>query len=136
METDSMLSYLDLEVNISDRRFTMAVFDKRDSFSFHIVNFPHMDSKISYSGKFSLVHNFAQLHVSPSEEIFVVLISCFSTSRPHPRQSIACVISHVFSAHLRFRGTQPIREKHDHAKISRLYIRYLANQPMGFISLS
>ena len=45
-ETDSRLSYLDLEVNISDRRFTMAVFDKRDGFSFHIVNFPHMDSNI------------------------------------------------------------------------------------------
>ena len=34
-ETDSKLSYLDLEVNISNRRFTTAVFDKRDSFSFH-----------------------------------------------------------------------------------------------------
>ena len=45
-ETDSRLSYLDLEVNISDRRFTTAVFDKRDGFSFHIVNFPHMDSNI------------------------------------------------------------------------------------------
>jgi hypothetical protein len=45
-ETDSRLSYLDLEVNISDRRFTTAVFDKRDNFSFHIVNFPHMDSNI------------------------------------------------------------------------------------------
>ena len=44
-ETDSRLSYLDLEVNISDR-FTMAVFDKRDGFNFHIVNFPHMDSNI------------------------------------------------------------------------------------------
>ena len=45
-ETDSRLSYLDLEVNISDRKFTTAVFDKRDGFSFHIVNFPHMDSNI------------------------------------------------------------------------------------------
>ena len=45
-ETDSRLSYLDLEINISDRRFTTAVFDKRDNFSFHIVNFPHMDSNI------------------------------------------------------------------------------------------
>ena len=45
-ETDSRLSYLDLEVNISDRRFTTAVFDKRDGFNFHIVNFPHMDSNI------------------------------------------------------------------------------------------
>ncbi len=45
-ETDSRLSYLDLEINISDKRFTTAVFDKRDNFSFHIVNFPHMDSNI------------------------------------------------------------------------------------------
>ena len=45
-EMDSRLSYLDLEVNISDRRFTTAVFDKRDGVSFHIVNFPHMDSNI------------------------------------------------------------------------------------------
>ena len=45
-ETDSRLSYLDLEVNISNRRFTTAVFDKRDGFNFHIVNFPHMDSNI------------------------------------------------------------------------------------------
>ena len=46
-ETDSRLSYLDLEVNISDRRFTTTVFDKRDGFNFHIVNFPHMDSNIA-----------------------------------------------------------------------------------------
>ena len=45
-EMDSRLSYLDLEVNISDRRFTTAVFDKQNGFSFHIVNFPHMDSNI------------------------------------------------------------------------------------------
>jgi hypothetical protein len=40
----------------------------------------------------------------------------FSTSRPHPRQSIAYMTTHVFSANLRFsdsyfRGTQPIRKK-------------------------
>ena len=45
-KTDSRLSYLDLEVNISDRRFTTADFDKQDGFSFHIVNFPHIDSNI------------------------------------------------------------------------------------------
>jgi hypothetical protein len=50
----------------------------------------------------------------------------FSTPRPHPCQSIECMTSHVFSAHLRFHGsyfcgTQPIREKREilhHAKIS------------------
>ena len=45
-ETDSRLSYLDLEVNIVEGKFTTAVFDKRDGFSFHIVNFPYMDSNI------------------------------------------------------------------------------------------
>ena len=45
-EIDSRLSYLDLEVKIKDRKFSTAVFDKRDDFNFHIVNFPHMDSNI------------------------------------------------------------------------------------------
>ena len=45
-ETDSRLSYLDLEVNIVDKKFSTAVFDKRDGFNFHIVNFPYMDSNI------------------------------------------------------------------------------------------
>ena len=33
-------------MKIEDRKFTTAVFDKRDDFNFHIVNFPHMDSNI------------------------------------------------------------------------------------------
>ena len=45
-ETDSRLSYLDHELNMVDGRFTTAVFDKRDGFNFHIVNFPYMDSNI------------------------------------------------------------------------------------------
>ena len=46
-ETNSRLSYLDLELNIVDRRFTTAVFfDMRDGLNFHIVNFPYMDSNI------------------------------------------------------------------------------------------
>ena len=46
METDSRLSYLDLELNIVEKKFSTAVFDKRDGFNFHIVNFPYMDSNI------------------------------------------------------------------------------------------
>ena len=42
-ETDS---YLDLEINIVDSRFTTTVYDKRDGLDFHIVNFPYMDSNI------------------------------------------------------------------------------------------
>ena len=38
--------YLDLEVQIKDRKFITAVFDKLDHFNFHIVNFPYMDSNI------------------------------------------------------------------------------------------
>ena len=40
-ETESRLSYLDIELTIVDRKFTTAVFDKRDRFDFHIVNFPY-----------------------------------------------------------------------------------------------
>ena len=39
-ETERRLSYLDIEPTIVDRKFTTAVFDKRDGFDFHIVNFP------------------------------------------------------------------------------------------------
>ena len=45
-ENNNRLSYLDLEVQIKDSKFTTAVFDKRDHFYFHIVNFPYMDSNI------------------------------------------------------------------------------------------
>ena len=43
-ETESRLSYI--ELTIVNRKFTTAVFDKRDGFDFHIVNFPHLDSNI------------------------------------------------------------------------------------------
>ena len=45
-ETESRLSCLDLELSSGDRKFTTAVFDKRDGFSFHIANFPYIDSNI------------------------------------------------------------------------------------------
>ena len=41
-ENDNKLSYLDLELSIVDSTFRTAVFDKRDGFNFHIVNFPHV----------------------------------------------------------------------------------------------
>ena len=34
----------------------MAVFDKRDGFSFHIVNFPHMDSNIPSKPAYVIVN--------------------------------------------------------------------------------
>ena len=45
-ENEGRLSYLDLELSIVDSMFRTAVFDKRDGFNFHIVNFPHMNSNI------------------------------------------------------------------------------------------
>ena len=56
METDSRLSYLDLEINIRDRKLTMAIFDKRDRFSFHIINFPHMDSNIPSKPAYGFIY--------------------------------------------------------------------------------
>ena len=38
--------YLDLELSIGDSMFRTAVFNKRDGFNFHIVNFPHMNSNV------------------------------------------------------------------------------------------
>ena len=43
---DSKLSYIDLEIKISDTRFTTAVFDKRDGFTCSLHYFPHADSNI------------------------------------------------------------------------------------------
>ena len=39
-------SYLDLNISISGHRFHTDLYDKRDAFNFHIVNFPHMVSNI------------------------------------------------------------------------------------------
>ena len=40
------LSYLDVLITIDNGRYSTAVFDKRDSFTFNIVNFPHLSSNI------------------------------------------------------------------------------------------
>ena len=45
-EAIDRLSYLDLELSIRDKKFSSDVFDKRDAFNFHIVNFPYLDSNI------------------------------------------------------------------------------------------
>ena len=39
-------SYLDLNISISGHRFHTDLYDKRDAFNFHIVNFLHMVSNI------------------------------------------------------------------------------------------
>ena len=40
------LSYLDVLITVDNGRYSTAVFDKRDSFTFNIVNFPHLSSNI------------------------------------------------------------------------------------------
>ena len=72
--------------------------------------------------KFSLVQTFAELLVSPSEEIFMVLIFASPSAR---RTIVWC----TYAAYSKFRGSyfrggRPIHEKREilhQAKISRLY---------------
>ena len=40
------LSYLDICISIFNGKYVTEVYDKRDSFSFDIVNFPHMSSNV------------------------------------------------------------------------------------------
>ena len=41
-ECPTTLSYLDILITIDNGKYSTAVFDKRDSFTFNIVNFPHL----------------------------------------------------------------------------------------------
>ena len=41
-ECPTTLSYLDLLITIDNGKYSTSVFDKRHSFRFNIVNFPHM----------------------------------------------------------------------------------------------
>ena len=45
-EKPDMVSYLDICISIMNKRFCTSVYDKRDSFNFHIVNFPFLNSNI------------------------------------------------------------------------------------------
>ena len=45
-ESATALSYLDVLITIDNGRYSTAVFDKRDSFTFKIVNFAHLSSNI------------------------------------------------------------------------------------------
>ena len=45
-ECPTTLSYLDILITIDNGKYSTAVFDKRDSFTFNIVNFPHLSSNI------------------------------------------------------------------------------------------
>ena len=39
-------TFLDLEIEVVDGKFTFKLYDKRDSFNFYIVRMPHLDSNI------------------------------------------------------------------------------------------
>ena len=45
-ESPVTLSYLDIQITIVNGKYSTAVYDKRDSFSFKIVNFPYLCSNI------------------------------------------------------------------------------------------
>ena len=45
-ESCTVVSYLDICIHMMNNRFVTTVYDKRDSFDFHIVNFPFLDSNI------------------------------------------------------------------------------------------
>ena len=45
-ECTTAVSYLDVLITIDNGRYSTAVFDKRDSLTFNIVNFPHLSSNI------------------------------------------------------------------------------------------
>jgi hypothetical protein len=52
---------------------------------------------IPYGGEFSLVQNFAELHISPSEEIFMVLIFASFPRQDHTHAIRLHVQHHTFS---------------------------------------
>ena len=41
-----MVSYLDTRITISGNKYVTTIYDKRDDFNFHIMNFPYLDSNI------------------------------------------------------------------------------------------
>ena len=45
-ECPTILAYLDVLITIDNGKYSTTVFDKRDTFNFSIVNFPHMSSNI------------------------------------------------------------------------------------------
>ena len=54
-ESPSNCSYLDLNIQIADGKFTSELYDKRDAFHFEIINFPHMDSNIPSKPAYGVV---------------------------------------------------------------------------------
>ena len=53
-EAFNKLSYLDITIEIEDSSFRTDVYDKRDGFGFHIVNFPNLSSNIPLSPAYGI----------------------------------------------------------------------------------
>ena len=45
-EGPTTLSYLDVLITINNGKYSTSVYDKRDSFQFDVINFPHLSSNI------------------------------------------------------------------------------------------
>ena len=53
-ESPSTVSYLDILITINNGKYVTAVYDKRDSFNFSIVNFPSLSSNIPFKPAYGL----------------------------------------------------------------------------------
>ena len=52
--SDTEASFLDLHLSISDVSFKTKIYDKRDDFDFHIVNFPFLDNDVPRSTSYGV----------------------------------------------------------------------------------
>ena len=55
MESHDSCSYLDLNIKVLNGEFCTDFYDKRNTFSFSIVNFPQMDSNIPSKPAYGVV---------------------------------------------------------------------------------
>jgi hypothetical protein len=52
---DKHSTFLDLELEIKDKKIVTKTYDKRDAFSFDIINYPHMESNIPRSQAYGVI---------------------------------------------------------------------------------
>ena len=57
------MSYLDLLIDISNGDLVCSIFDKREAFDFHIVNFPHLYGSIPTAPAYNY-HKMSSRHFS------------------------------------------------------------------------
>ena len=61
---DRHSTFLDLNLEIINKRVVTKTYDKRDAFSFDIINYPHMDSNIPKSQAYGVVVSETMRHLS------------------------------------------------------------------------